>query len=309
MLTVLMSMFNSAAYLELAIRSTLAQSYKNFEFLIVDDGSTDNSLEIAKRYQKHHKRIRIIAHENWGACDSLNDAAKRARGDWLFRMDPDDMMLPTRLERQVTFLRDNPDLSVASSLAFLIDSNGRMIGRSRSPYTSRKVVLDTIAGRQLIGFHHPAAAMKKSAFLSLGGYRKQYWLAEDLDLWNRFADQGHMLLVQPEYLIKYRVHSQSVSIASGRRQVQIIDWVEDSKNRRHTNLPELTFEQFLAEREKQPTAARLNERRKTYARTLYKAAVQHWSMRRYHQFFPELAAALVLEPDLVLPRVWPRLAS
>ncbi len=117
MLTVLMSMYNSATYLELAIRSTLAQSYKNFEFLIVDDGSTDNSLEIAKRYQKHHKRIRIIAHENRGACESLNDAAKRARGDWIFRMDPDDMMLPMRLERQVTFLRDNPDLSVASSPA------------------------------------------------------------------------------------------------------------------------------------------------------------------------------------------------
>ncbi len=309
MLSVIMSMYNSARYLEHAIHSVLAQSYKKFEFLIVDDGSTDNSLEIARRYQKHHKRIKIIAHENWGACDSLNDVANQARGDWLFRIDPDDQMMSNRLERQLAFLRENPDLSVASSLALLIDGEGRQIGRSRSPYTSRKVVADTIAGRELIGFHHPAVAMKKSAFKSVGGYRKQYWLAEDLDLWNRLAEQGHMMLVQPEYLIKYRVHGDSVSIASGRKQVQIIDWVEDSKHRRRIKLPERTFEEFLAEREKLPWHSRLNQHRKTSARTLYKAAIQHWSTRNYYQFIPELAAAIVLEPDLVLPRVWPRLAG
>jgi glycosyltransferase involved in cell wall biosynthesis len=266
-------------------------------------------LEIAQRYAKHHKRIRVISHENWGACESLNAAAAQARGDWLFRMDPDDLMLPTRLERQLAFLRENPDLAVASSLAYLIDSEGRQIGRSRSPYICRQVVAATVAGRELIGFHHPAVAMKKSVFQSVGGYRKQYWLAEDLDLWNRIAEKGHMLLVQPEYLIKYRVHSGSVSIASGRRQVQIIDWVEDSKNRRRAGQPELTFDEFLAERDKQPWRSRLNERRKTTARTLYKAAIQHYSLRHYYQFVPELAAALVLEPDLVLPRVWPRLAG
>jgi len=309
MLSVIMSMYNSARYLELAIHSVLAQSYKKFEFLIVDDGSTDDSLEIARRYQKHHKRIRIIAHENWGACDALNDAAEQAHGDWLFRIDPDDLMLSNRLARQVAFLRQNRDLSVASSLALLIDAEGRLIGRSRSPYTSRQVVAETIAGRELIGFHHPAVAMKKSVFKSVGGYRKQYWLAEDLDLWNRIAEQGHMLLVQPEYLIKYRVHSESVSIASGRRQVQMIDWVEDSKNRRRDGLAEQTFDEFLAERQKQPWHSRLNQHRKTSARTLYKAAIQHWARRNYCQFVPELAAALMLEPDLVLPRVWPRLAG
>jgi glycosyltransferase involved in cell wall biosynthesis len=309
MLSVLMSVYNSAEYLEQAIRSVLEQTYKKFEFLIIDDGSSDNSLEIARRYAKHHKRIRVIAHENWGACEALNAAAEQARGEWLFRMDPDDLMLPTRLERQLAFLRENPDLAVASSLAYLIDSEGRQIGRSRSPYITRQVVAATVAGRELIGFHHPAVAMKKSIFQSVGGYRKEYWLAEDLDLWNRIAEKGHMLLVQPEYLIKYRVHSGSVSIASGRRQVQIIDWVEDSKSRRRAGEPELTFDEFLAQRDKQPWTSRLNERRKTCARTLYKAAIQHYSLRNYYQFVPELAAALVLEPDLVLPRVWPRLAG
>src|SRR5580704_476017 len=122
MLSVLMSVYNSAEYLEQAIRSVLEQTYKKFEFLIIDDGSTDNSLEIAQRYAKHHKRIRIISHENWGACEALNAAAAQARGEWLFRMDPDHIMLPTRLERQLAFLRQNPDLAVASSLAYPIDS-------------------------------------------------------------------------------------------------------------------------------------------------------------------------------------------
>src|SRR5580700_8370815 len=103
MLSVLMSNYNSAEYLELAIRSVLEQTYKDYEFLIIDDGSTDDSLEIARRYEKHHSRIRVISHENWGASDSLNDAVEQARGNWLFRMDPDDLMLPTRLERQLAF--------------------------------------------------------------------------------------------------------------------------------------------------------------------------------------------------------------
>ena len=309
MLSVLMWNYNSGESLELAIRSVLEQTYTDFEFLIIDDGSPDNSLEIAIRYEKLDSRIHVIAHENWGACESLNAAAEQARGDWLVRMDPDDLMVPNRLERQLAFLRENPDLAVASSLAYLIDSQGREIGRSRSPYISRQVVAATVAGRELIGFHHPAVAMKKSVFKAVGGYRKPYWLAEDLDLWNRIAEKGHMLLVQPEYLIKYRVHNGSVSIASGRRQVQIIDWVEDSKHRRRLGETELTFDEFLAERQSHPWPSRLNQRRKTIARTLYKAAIQHYSLRNYYHFVPQLAAALVLEPDLVLPRVWPRLAG
>jgi glycosyltransferase involved in cell wall biosynthesis len=309
MLTVLMSVYNSAPYLREAIESTLAQTYKDFEFLIVDDGSKDNSLEIVREYEKKDSRIRVLAHPNWGVARSLNDAVQHARYDWLFRMDPDDVMVPNRLERQLDFLSKNPDLAVASSLVYLIDGNGRSIGKSRSPYTTRKAVSKAIASTSLIGFHHPAAAIRKSVFESVGGYRQECWPAEDLDLWNRIADHGHMMLVQTEYLLKYRVHSSSISISAGKHQVLTIDWVEALKNRRRAGLPEVTFAEFIAAREERPLLRRINDQRKTIARTLYKAAVHHWSMQSYLRCVPELAAALALEPLLVLPRVLPRFAG
>jgi glycosyltransferase involved in cell wall biosynthesis len=309
MLTVLMSMYNSAAYLREAIESTLAQTHKEFEFLIIDDGSKDDSLDIAKEYAKTDNRIRILAHANWGVAHSLNDGVEHARYEWLFRMDPDDVMMPNRLERQLKFLEENPDLVVASSLVHLIDDTGRLIGKSRSPYTTRKAVSKTIAGPSLIGFHHPAAAIRKSVFQSVGGYRQQCWPAEDLDLWNRIAEHGHMMLVQTEYLMQYRVHASSISISAGRHQVLTIDWVEDLKNRRRAGLPEITFAEFIAARDQRPFLRRVNDHRKTIARTLYKAAVHHWSVQHYMRCFPELAAALALEPLLVLPRVLPRLAG
>jgi glycosyltransferase involved in cell wall biosynthesis len=309
MLSVLMSVYNSSAYLREAIESTLAQTHRDFEFLIIDDGSKDNSLEIVREYEKQDSRIRVLAHPNWGVAGSLNDAVEHARYDWLFRMDPDDVMMPNRLERQLDFLQKNPDLAVASSLVYLIDGTGRSIGKSRSPYTTRKAVTKAIAGTTLIGFHHPAAAIRKSVFQSVGGYRQQCWPAEDLDLWNRIADHGHMMLVQTEYLLKYRVHSSSISISAGRHQVLTIDWVENCKNRRRAGLPELNFAEFLTARDQRPWLSRMNDHRKTIARTLYKAAVHHWSMQEYLRCFPELAAALALEPLLVLPRVLPRLAG
>jgi glycosyltransferase involved in cell wall biosynthesis len=309
MLTVLMSMYNSGRYLREAIDSTLSQTHRDFEFLIVDDGSSDNSLEIANEYQRSDPRIRIIAHENWGAAAALNHAANQAAHEWLFRMDPDDVMLPNRLERQLVFLKENPDLAVASSLVELIDSAGKRVGFSRSPYVSRRVVNATTAGPKLVGFHHPAAAIRKSVFQEVGGYRKQYWPADDLDLWGRIGERGHGMLVQSEYLLKYRLHSASISMSAGKHQVLTIDWVEDSKNRRRAGLSEQTFEEFLADRSNLGFVARCNGHRRTLARTLYKAATHHWAVHEYIHFTPKLLGALALEPGLVIPRLAPRLAG
>jgi len=108
MLTVLMSIYNSAAYLREAIQSTLAQTVSDFEFLIVDDGSADNSLEICREYQRKDNRIRIITHANWGAPAALNDAVAQANYDWIFRMDPDDVMLPIAWNGSLRSSRKTP---------------------------------------------------------------------------------------------------------------------------------------------------------------------------------------------------------
>ena len=104
MLTVLMSCYNNEDYLEEAIQSVLCQTHQDFEFLIVNDGSADRTLEICRKFEAIDNRIRVITHENWGASPALNHAAAQAKGEWIFRMDPDDVMMPNRIERQLKFV-------------------------------------------------------------------------------------------------------------------------------------------------------------------------------------------------------------
>jgi hypothetical protein len=309
MITVLMSVYNSAAYLHQAIRSTLRQTHRDFQFLIVDDGSSDRSLEICREYAARDPRIEIIAHENWGAPASLNDAAAQARGDWLFRMDPDDIMLPNRLSRQMAFLRRNKDLAVASSQVLYINDRGQTVGQSRSPLTTRAAVAAVVAGEGLVALFHPAVAMRKDVFLKVGGYRKQCWPADDLDLWTRIAESGYRVLVQDEFLVKYRLHGASVSMSGSRVQVQTVDWVGDCKRRRQGGEAERSFADYLAEQQSRPVVQRLNWHRKIAARTLYKSGVQRWVLADYVRGAPALAGAFALSPALFTSRVIPRLAS
>ena len=307
--TVLMSVYNSAAFLHEAIQSTLGQTYRDFEFLIADDGSTDDSLAICRSYAKQDGRIRILSHRNWGAATSLNHAASEARGTWLFRMDPDDVMLPHRLERQLHFIRRNPDLAVISSQVQFINQQGQVLGVSRNRLTTRAAISDAHTGPHLITLFHPAVAMRRQVFLSVGGYRPAFWPADDLDLWARIAERSHTLLVQDEPLMQYRLHGKSISMSSGRHQVQTVDWVQDCKHRRRQRQPERTFDQFLADQRSRPWPLRLNNQRTLTGRTLYKSAVQQWALHRYRAFAPAMLGAMLLQPELFLSRILPRLTS
>ena len=307
--TVLMSVYNSSAFLHEAIHSTLRQTHRDFEFLIVDDGSADDSLAICRSYAQQDGRIRILSHKNWGAPASLNHAASEARGDWLFRMDPDDVMLPNRLERQLQFIRRNPDLAVASSQVQFINERGQVLGVSRNRLTTRAAMSAAHAGPHLITLHHPAVAMRRHVFLAVGGYRAAFWPADDLDLWNRIAERGHHLLVQDEPLVQYRLHGSSISMTSGRHQVQTVDWVEDCKHRRRQREPERTFAEFVSAQQTRPWLQRLNLNRTLAARTFYKSAVQRWALRDYSHFAPAMLAAVVLQPELFLSRVLPRVLA
>lgn len=303
LVSILMPAHNAQRYVAEAVRSVLAQTYAHFELLAIDDGSTDRTGEILRSFAEQDVRVKVIAHENRGMGRALNGAMERARGEWLFRMDADDVMLPHRIERQLAFLAENPDLVVASSLVQYIDQNGAPLGRSKCEYTSREKMAQGIREGWVVGFHHPAVAMKKSVIQEIGGYREQFWPADDLDLWNRVAQKHGGLLVQPEYLLEYRIHGSSVSVAKSKLATQKIEWVGACLQARRTSQPEPTWEAFLAARQSLPWPHRLNHHRRDWARMLYKSAAMHFSCRSYAWFASTLAAAACLEPSYVLPRV------
>ncbi|HQY88296.1 MAG TPA: glycosyltransferase family 2 protein, partial [Tepidisphaeraceae bacterium] len=107
-ISILLPAHNAAPFVEQAVRSTLAQTHKRFELLAIDDGSTDETLQILNKLAREDDRVRIISHENMGMGRSLNHALGEARFEWIARMDADDVMLPNRLERQLAFLAANP---------------------------------------------------------------------------------------------------------------------------------------------------------------------------------------------------------
>lgn len=142
---------------------------------------------------------------------------------------------------------------------------------------------------------------------AVGGYRQDFWPAEDTDLWNRIVGRGYSVLVQDECLLKYRIHAGTASTTKARLVVQKLSWMNHCIARRRQGESEPTWDEFVRQQRNAWWPIRLNNHRKETARTLYQSAVHHFAARQYGVLLPELTAAALLEPSLVLSRLLPRL--
>ncbi|WP_263385012.1 glycosyltransferase [Granulicella arctica] len=203
-----MSVYNGEEFLGESVRSILDQTFSDFEFIVVDDGSSDRSKSILDAYALEDKRITVIAQDNLGLVKSLNRACGLARGKYLARMDADDVAVRTRLALQVQFLEAHPEISVVGSAVAFIDSLGRILTVAKRPLHDRQIKRALPDANVL---WHPSVMLTAETFISLGGYRNVPY-AEDYDLWLRIADQ-HALANLSEILLKYRVHGSQVSIS------------------------------------------------------------------------------------------------
>ena len=308
--SVLMPAHNAAGYVEEAVRSTLRQSHRHLELIAVDDGSTDGTLDILRRLAREDGRVRVLTHVNMGMGRSLNRAIGEARHDWIARMDADDVMPPNRIERQLAFLAAHPRLVLSSALVRYIDHAGRVIGRNASDFTEPANIRRMVREGRPVGFHHPAAIMRKDVIVAVGGYRPQFWPCDDLDLWNRVIElDPDRVLVQDEYLMYYRIHQESICVSAARRVCQTEDWVRECMVRRRAGLPELTWEEHDRLLRSAPLATRLWRGRRELGRTVYKLAMLHVSNRRFFRVVPILMLAGLLEPSYVMRRLGPQFRS
>lgn len=301
--SVLIPGFNAESTIAETLESVLCQTYSNFELILINDGSTDRTPEIMASYSQKDSRVQLISHKKMGMGASLNAAIPLARGEWIVRMDADDVMMPNRIERQLAFVPEHPDIAVASSLVYYINDNGRIIGKSYSNLRTREHFQEYLDRSETIGFNHPAVILKKSVFLKVGGFRPQFWPADDLDLWNRIAEQGHLILVQQEYLLKYRIHASSVSISHARKATLMTAWMKQCMIHRRGGLPEPSLGEFLDTERAHPMWVRLNRRRKEFAKILYKAAVYSYSKRQHLKAVTIMLACLLLQPSYCVKQV------
>ncbi len=202
-ITVAVSVYNGAAYLAPAIKSVLAQDFADFELLLLDDGSSDESRAIAASYAARDPRITLISRENRGLVASLNELLDRASAPLVARFDADDICAPQRLGLQKAFLDAHPDHVLVGSDTRYIDEHGQPCADPvlLRPHDHDAIVANFEAGPNLV---HPAVMYRRDAVLALGGYRASYLHAEDIDLWLRLSETGKVANL-PEVLLDYRI--------------------------------------------------------------------------------------------------------
>lgn len=204
--TVLVPVFNAEKYLKESLESILNQYYKNLELLIINDGSTDNSANIVHSFSDH--RIRLIHNgENKGLIRTLNYGLELAKGTYIARHDADDIAIIDRIEKQVNFLDENPDIDLIGGYAELIDEKGNPFTTIQVP-TNYEDILKTIYNVNC--FIHPSVMYRASTARAIGGYHISAIYAEDYDLWLKFIERSKVVNLA-EKLVRYRIHPDQIS--------------------------------------------------------------------------------------------------
>jgi len=215
LISVVMAVYNGAEYLDEAIKSILEQTLTAFEFLILDDGSKDNSLKIIQKYASSDSRIILITRENRGFAFSLNEMLAIAKGKYIARMDQDDIALKNRFELQIQYLENHPEVAVLGGGCHMIDHKGRYLTTLTHPETNEEIQSKILVGHCAIS--HPSAMIRRKILMDNGGYDLDYGLVEELDLWLRLGEQADLANLR-EPIIKYRLHNKSVSEKNGLMQ-------------------------------------------------------------------------------------------
>jgi glycosyltransferase involved in cell wall biosynthesis len=210
-----MPVHNGERFLAEAVESILTQTFEDFEFILVDDGSTDASLQILQQYAKRDRRIRLISRENRGLIATLNEMLEIANGEFLARMDADDISTPTRFARQVEFLQANPEVVCVGGSFEIIDPKGRTVSLATMPESNEEIQRRLLSGSTII--NHPCAMIRRTAMLKIGGYDATMVTVEDLDMLLRLGEIG-MLANLKDVVLKYRFHMESVSAKNILRQ-------------------------------------------------------------------------------------------
>ena len=233
--SIVMSVYNSQRYLCAAVESILAQTFSNFEFIVINDGSTDRSLKILQDFQKQDHRIRVISRNRTGLTPALNEGIRLANGQFIARMDADDVAYPQRFEQQIHFLNEHAASVAVGCALLLIDPDGEAIAK-RSPLVTHDLIVESLlSGNTAIP--HPSAMIRREALMSVGAYREDFEYAQDLDLWLRLCEIGELANLD-DVLMQYRLHEQSITAKHLNRQTECAEQaVRDAYQRRRLSIP------------------------------------------------------------------------
>ena len=216
--SVVMSCYNAGQWLQPAVESALAQSFEDLELILIDDGSTDETPQILAAMRESDRRIVVLTRENSGLARSLNAGIRRAQGSWIARLDADDLCEPERIERQMRYLRNYPDVVLLGSGFTEIDARGDAVKEQRYPAGHGKLVRNLQKLRRM--FPHSSAIFSREAASRAGLYNHLFRKSQDWDLWLRLSERGRIACI-PDSLVRIRKHGAQIS-SSGQGPSQFV---------------------------------------------------------------------------------------
>jgi glycosyltransferase involved in cell wall biosynthesis len=232
--SVVMSIFNGEVYLREAMDSILGQTFQDFEFIVIDDGSTDGTGEVLLSYAQRDARVHVVRHENRGRAESLNIGIGLAEGKYIARMDADDISLSDRLQHQVSFLDDHPEVGLLGGAFDSISVDGHVLNKVQYPTEDMEIRAVMLRYNP---FCHPTVMMRKELAVAAGLYRKALLDADDYDLWLRMSERCKVANLAA-CVLRYRVHSSQVSIRNSIHQTLCVLAARKAASLRSLGLPD-----------------------------------------------------------------------
>jgi glycosyltransferase involved in cell wall biosynthesis len=308
LVSVLLPVYNQENFLVETIESVLAQTYTDFEFLIVDDGSTDGSADIILKYERIDNRIKAFYRNNTGKCRATNFLLEKAAGEWTALMDADDVMLQERLERQLKFHLENPGIESSSCHCYFIDEKGRSLGTQKFPGLETKDrSREALEQNDKIMFAFTGMMISTHFFKKIGGLRAEFWPCEDFEVANRIIENHAQVVIIQEVLMKYRIHPYSITATSPSEMWDIEHFVKHCIELRRQGKPEICHSEFKEILKLEPKWVKFKRRWNSYSMMYHRNASFAFHTKNYLLFIWHFTIATVLSPNFVFQTMLNRL--
>ena len=258
--SIIIPCFNTEQFLEDTIKSVLNQTFKKFDLYLIDNGSTDKSLSIMKKYKLIDPRIFIIKYKNkTPKGKSINDLLKKIKTKWVAILDADDIFFKNKINEQVKFLEKNKNVKLLGCLGKYTLDGKKSFGTTNNPFSNLHSCFDIIRSGKNIGVLAPGVIFDKDIVIRIGGIRYKFWPCDDLDLSNRIAENGYIVYSLPKELMLYRMSDIS-SMSTLKKFIEgkkKASWVKDSLNRRLKLKKEISFKSYCLNMTKQSLTSKL----------------------------------------------------
>lgn len=308
MITVVMPAYNVSRFIDLSIQSILNQTFSEFEFIIIDDGSTDETLKKIKPYCQQDNRIKLIKTEHIGVSRARNLGIKAAKFPWIAMMDADDISQPTRLEKQILAAQSNPRVIIWGTYAYQINLEGTILGFVQQRPTCEEEFYSLYQQREVPFFFNSTGMFNKEVLLKVGGYTTEFDIGTDFDLFAKMSHYGPFVVInEPLYL--YRLHLQSESMQNFFSQRVSIRYVSTKYRYFLDENKLITYEDFLEDYRNKPLLLKCKRYLHTLGQYYFRKAGLFFGNKDYLTFLFYLLLAICINPAFSLDNIWKKRLS